>query len=384
MELQIYDSALNELGIVDEFKSLIWTPRFYEVGSFELQAPMTENNIALLQKHRYIYRPDVEETAFIKSVSEATQDGEQLIVVSGAMLEGLLDKRTITGKGHSSSLRDTLKMYIEDIQGVYSFGYKGMSVEISDGDDCQNLGGESAVGQNLGEYARGLLRAENRAVKIKLYPEQKKMVCGFVSGTDRSTEQQANPHVIFSEENKNICNVNYSYSEEGCCSLAECWADYKDVAVDSSKAGMLKVALGGRDYSGGQYLDGLELTNWFGTEEAVIFEDTEVRQNEDGSVYTVIVKKIDYEATYEKLLAVCKQHYCPYTESFDGTLIGDGYRNEWQLGDYVTVEDARRGTFYKKQAEEVTEAFEASGKRVDVTLGASLKTVIDLIREAKK
>ena len=176
MELQIYDSALNELGIVDEFKSLIWTPRFYEVGSFELQAPMTKNNIALLQKHRYIYRPDVEETAFIKSVSEATQDGEQLIVVSGAMLEGLLDKRTITGKGYSSSLRDTLKMYIEDIQGVYSFGYKGMSVEISDGDDCQNWGGESAVGQNLGEYARGLLRAENRAVKTKFYPEQKKMV----------------------------------------------------------------------------------------------------------------------------------------------------------------------------------------------------------------
>lgn len=384
MELQIYDAALNELGIVDEFKSLIWTTRFYEVGCFEMQVPMTDNNLTLLRKNRYIHRPDVNETAFIKSISEAVQDGEKLIVVSGAMLEGLLDKRTITGKGYSSSLRDTLKMYIEDISGLYSLGYKGMSVEIADSDDCDNWGGDVAIGQNLGEYARGLLRAENRAVKIDFYSEQKKMVCSFVSGTDRSTEQQTNPQVIFSEENKNICNINYSYSEEGCCSLAECWADYKDVTVDSSKAGMLKVALGGRDYSGGQYLDGLELTNWFGTEEAVIVEETEVRYNEDGSTYNVTVKKIDYEATYEKLLDICKQHYCPYTESFDGVVIGDGYRSEWQLGDYVTIEDARRGTTYKKQVEEVSEAFEASGKSVNVTFGASLKTVVDLIKEAKK
>ena len=29
MELQVFDSSLNELGIVDMFKSLIWTGRFY-------------------------------------------------------------------------------------------------------------------------------------------------------------------------------------------------------------------------------------------------------------------------------------------------------------------------------------------------------------------
>ena len=381
MELEIYDSELNKLGIVDEFKSLIWTPRFYEVGSFELQAPMTENNIALLQKNRYIYRPDAEETAFIKSIAESEQEGVRFIIVSGAMLEGLLDKRTITAKGFSTSLLGTLKMYLEDISGLYSFGYKGMSVESADGYDCDSWGGESAIGQNLGEYTRGLLRAENRAVRIKFYPDKKKMICRFVKGTDRSAEQQANQQVIFSEENQNIYNTNYTYSEEGCYSLAECWASYsEDVEKDKSKDSMLKASLGGRDYSGGQYLGGLELTNWFGETEALT--KTEVRHTADGKTYTVTV--IDYEATYAKLLDICKQHYCPYTESFEGTIAGDGYRSEWQLGDYVTVEDAKRGTSYKKQVEEVTEVFEAGSERVDVTLGPSLKTVLDLIREAKK
>ena len=59
MDLHIYDSRLNELGIADEFKSIIWTRRFYDVGAFEIQAPMTANNIALFQKNRYVYRPDV-------------------------------------------------------------------------------------------------------------------------------------------------------------------------------------------------------------------------------------------------------------------------------------------------------------------------------------
>lgn len=381
MDLQIYDSELNELGVIDEFKSLIWTPRFYEVGRFELCAPMTENNIALLRKNRYIYRPDAGETVFIKSISETAQDGERLIVVSGAFLEGLLDKRTITHEGHFSSLRYTLRQYLEDIQGEYSFGYPGMSIEISDIEDYDNWGGETAIGKNLGEYARALLRTENRAVKIDFYPEEKKIVCRIVSGTDR-------PDVIFSEENRNIYNTEYSYSEEGCYNLVECRAVVKDdkgeVERDPANEKMLYAALGGRDYSGGQYPGGLELTNYYEETEAVIVEEEKTVYDDEGNPKTIIIKKIDYEATYENLLAICKQHYQPFTENFTGTVIGDGYRSEWRLGDYVNVEDNKRSTSCKKQIEEVTEVFEAGRKSVDVVLGASQRTIIDMIKEVKK
>lgn len=379
MDLIVYDSGLNEFGVIDEFKSLVWTPRFYEVGSFELRAPMTENNIALLRKNRYLYRPDAEETVFIKSINETAQDGERLIIASGAFLEGLLDKRTVTHKGYSSSLRETLKMYLEDIQGDYSFGYPGMSVEISDTEDYDNWGGESAVGKNLGDYTRALLRTENRAVKIDFYPDEKKMVCRIVSGTSR-------PDVVFSEENQNIYNTEYSYSEEGCCNLAECHAVVTDEEAerDPAKERMLYAVLGGRDYSGGQTLDGLELTNYYEETEAVIVKEEKIVYDDEGNPRTIIVKKVDYETTYENLLAVCKQHYQPYTENFSGTAVGDGYRSEWRLGDYVMVEDTKRNTTYQKQIEEVTEVFEAGTKSVDVVFGATLRTVIDLIKEVKR
>lgn len=379
MDLIVYDSKLNELGQIDEFKSLVWTPRFYEVGSFELRAPMTENNITLLRKNRYLYRPDAEETVFIKSISETLQDGERLVIVSGAFLEGLLDKRTITHKGYFSSLRETLKMYLEDIQGDYSFGYSGMLVEISDDEDINNWGGESAIGKNLGDYTRALLRAENRSVKIDFYPDEKKMVCKIVSGTNR-------PDVVFSEENRSLCNTEYNCSEEGCCNLVECRAVVTDEGTerDPVKENMLYAALSGRDYSGGQELSGLELTNYYEETEAVIVKEEKIVYDDEGNPQTVIIKKVDYEATHENLLAICKQHYQPYTENFSGTAVGGGFRSEWRLGDIVTIEDTVRGTSYHKQIEEVTEVFEADTKSVDAVFGATLRTVIDLIKEVKK
>lgn len=379
MYLIVYDSKLNELGVIDEFKSLIWTPRFYEVGSFELRAPMTENNIELLRKNRYLHRPDVEETVFIKSINEAAQDGELLIIVSGAFLEGLLDKRTVTHKGYFSSLRDTLKMYLEDIQGEYSFGYRGMSVEIPDNEDINNWGGESVIGKNLGDYTRSLLRAGNRTVKIDFYPAEKRMVCRIVSGTDR-------PDVVFSSENLNLYNTEYSYSEEGCYSLAECRAAVKDEEAerDPSKENMLYASLGGRDYGGGQVLGGLELTNYYEEIEAVIVKEEKTTYDDEGNPQTVIVKKVDYETTHENLLSVCKQHYQPYTENLSGTAVGGGFRREWHLGDIVTIEDTARKALYRKQIEEVTEVFEAGTESVDVVFGAAMRTVIDLIKEVKK
>lgn len=379
MDLIVYDSELNELGIIDEFKSLVWTPRFYEVGSFELRAPRTENNIALLRKNRYLYRPDAEETVFIKSISETLQDGERLIIVSGAFLEGLLDKRTVTHKGYFSSLRDTLKMYLEDIQGEYSFGYPGMSVEISDDEDINNWGGESVIGKNLGDYTRSLLRAENRAVRIDFYPAEKRMVCRIVPAADRTA-------FVFSAENLNLYNMEYNYSEEGCYSLAECRAAVKDEEAerDPAKENMLYAALGGRDYGGGQTLGGLELTNYYGEIDAVIVKEEKTIYDDEGNPQTVIVKKVDYETTYENLLAVCRQHYQPYAENFSGTAVGGGFRGEWRLGDIVTVEDTVRGTSYHKQIEEVTEVFEAGTERTDIVFGAPMRTVIDLIKEVKR
>ena len=376
MELYIYDKWLNELGIVDIFKSLIWTPRFYTVGSFELKAPMTDNNVRLLQKNRYIHREDVGETGFIESIFESHDEDGDFIIVSGSMLEGMLDKRTLEVSGLSTKYLNT-KMAELEYESYNVNCFEKFYFDAGDG-SVDYLLVNDATGQNWGEYCRNLMRADERVFKIRLYPSgawyDRKIVCSYYKGTDRSTEQSENPHVIFSTKYGNMYNTVYNYSEKGC---------YNDVTVVADLRGVNYTQTTGTEYplyvskNNGQ--TGLAKTRLVIRQKPVINTETQTIYGVPVTVYT-----LDYDATKEEQLKTLDQYYCEYTENFEGTAIGDGYRTEWQLGDYVTVEDDRRGTSYKKQIEEVSEVFENGVKTVTVVFGENLKTIIDLVKEAKK
>ena len=49
MEVRIYNRDLYREGQIENQTSLIWTRKFYEPGTFELHAPITDENLSLLQ-----------------------------------------------------------------------------------------------------------------------------------------------------------------------------------------------------------------------------------------------------------------------------------------------------------------------------------------------
>ena len=49
MEVRIYGQNLFRKGQIENQISLIWTRKFYEPGTFELHAPITDENLSLLQ-----------------------------------------------------------------------------------------------------------------------------------------------------------------------------------------------------------------------------------------------------------------------------------------------------------------------------------------------
>lgn len=367
LELSIYDAEMRELGIVDMFSSLIWTQRFYGVGTFELKAPTTPNNIKLLQKNRYIRRNDVGEAAFIKSISEHTGDEGKYLLVSGDMVKGLLYKRTIALPNPLStfSLNQMMSWLNDESTSFYrydKFVFSGGSVDYT-------LQPEADM-QNLGEYTQNMLRADGRAFKVSFLPAVKLIVCNYTSGTDRSTEQEDVPQVIFSSKYGNIYNTVYNYSEEGC---------YNYVRVSADLSGVSYSMTTGTEYP--LYVEknsgetGLGRTMLLLREKPVIVEI----QTTSG-----IVKALDYDATKERQEELVKQYYSEYTENFTGCARGNGYRDKWRLGDYVSAVDEVRGVTHKKQIEEVTEVFEGGIPTVDVVFGDTLKTIIDLVKEGKK
>lgn len=222
MEIIVLDDTLHELGIADTFVSVIWTRRWFEPGSFEIQAPATANNLKLFRKFRYLYRTDTGDAAFIKSVIEDTGVDGEYITISGETPEGLLDKRATGYEINNEKLSELVKRTCVD--GT-EFGFAGF--EFEDGDIDYTIGPytqwsgktvyvDNYAGTQVGEFVREVLTPDGYAVVASFDRSTKKITCKFAAGIDRSAAQAENTQIIFSEDSGNLEQTVYTFSECDC------------------------------------------------------------------------------------------------------------------------------------------------------------------------
>lgn len=56
MDLKIFNRELELIGIIDNFTSLMWTRRYFKSGEFQLEAPLTFDNINILKRENIIFK----------------------------------------------------------------------------------------------------------------------------------------------------------------------------------------------------------------------------------------------------------------------------------------------------------------------------------------
>lgn len=98
-DVWILDSSFQKLGLIDDYTSLIWSRRYYEVGDFELYVRVTDKSMSLLNVDlsstvRFIMRNDTKEVMRVEKV-EISVDAEEgdFITASGRDLRCLLYQR---------------------------------------------------------------------------------------------------------------------------------------------------------------------------------------------------------------------------------------------------------------------------------------------------
>lgn len=101
-DVWILNSSFQKLGLIDDYTSLIWSRRYYEVGDFELYVRVTDKNMKLLnvdlsETARFIMRNDTKEVMRIEKI-EISVDAEEgdFITASGRDLKCLLYQRCTT------------------------------------------------------------------------------------------------------------------------------------------------------------------------------------------------------------------------------------------------------------------------------------------------
>lgn len=107
MELCIYDTDLNYIGIVDDIRSMVWTRKFQDVGTMELETPFTTRYREMLVRGNFITNGKGGDVRIINAVSfKKDNDGIDTIQVSGEDPLMLMSRRIISEDDYGTVTQD--------------------------------------------------------------------------------------------------------------------------------------------------------------------------------------------------------------------------------------------------------------------------------------
>ena len=344
MEVLIYDSNLMRQGVIENHTSLLWTRKYHEPGTFEIHAPLTSDNVRLLSKNNIIAKNGSIEAGVIESIVYTEGYEQKDIVASGRFLSSFLDRRlikeTFTFNGKVEVAMRNLINYVTAIPNLVLGNLNNFD--------------ETVVFQaTMKELLSIIVKlSKTSTIGFRIVPDftNKQLVFETYKGVDHSTSQTENNHVIFSEKYANLDNVVYSWNNQ-------LYKTYAIIGGEGEGAERKYVYIGGGE--------GLNLRE-------VFVDAREIRSEDFSSMdeYDNALKEKGYEALANDVVA----------EAFDCVInpyANFKYKQDWDLGDIVTVNKVNWGIKSDLRITEVQEIFEDGGMTVVPTFGNALPDTVD-------
>lgn len=343
MEIRIYRPDLYRSGQIENHTSLIWTRKFYEPGTFELHAPITDENLELLQPGNIVGKKGAEEAGVIEDIEKEESDIKNEITVKGRFLSSYTDRRLIKNTVNFSGFVEVAMRQL--LQGVTPIPL----VELGELHSFPEKVEFQATMKNLQEYLTKL--SKTGQIGYKLTPDfvQRKLIFDTYKGKDRTIGQTENPRVIFSESYNNLNNAIYKYNNQKL-------KTYAVVGGEGEGSKRVYYTLGGGE--------GLNLREVFVDAKDISSEGLTAAQ----------YKAALLQRAQEKLNeAIVSESLECETEAE----INFRYKEDYDLGDIVTVKKKKWGLYMDQRITELSEVYEYGGLYVVPTLGDPLPEKID-------
>lgn len=207
MEIRFYTPELDLIGIMENQTSLLWTRKFYEPGSFQLIAPITDYNIMLCKRGNIIHIDGANEAAVIEGITIRQEHSRRIITAVGRMISSYMARRIITSYSFNgkieTSMRELLTNATKDtgreIPYLQLGSYHGFPESVE----------YMATYKNLLKYMTMLSKEGNIGFRFTPDFENKRLVFDTFKGEDHSENQSARTRVVFSEEYCNISTLKY-------------------------------------------------------------------------------------------------------------------------------------------------------------------------------
>lgn len=220
MEIYVKNTNFEVVGVVDTFKSFIWTDRYCEYGDFELYTPMNTELIETIKMDYYLSIGESEHTMIVENISiESDVEDGDMLKITGRSLESILDRRIIWGsKILKGELQTVIKEIINESIILPSIAERKIEnfkfIETDDAEVTALTVEETEYnGDTIYDVVSSLCSDGGIGFKILLNAENE-FEFFLYSGDDLSYEQNDNPYVTFSPEFDNLINSNYIESKQ--------------------------------------------------------------------------------------------------------------------------------------------------------------------------
>ena len=354
VKIVAYNQDLQRLGVIDVFRSLIWTRKYFECGTFELHAPLTARNLALLAENNIISKREyrIKDGQIVKYTSKesgiveniAIDDVVNEITASGRFLSSIMDRRAIkTVINFSGTTEAGMRKLVSSVTAM-------PFVQLGELQGFTQTVRFQVSYKELYTYMCKLSRYSNLGFIIRADYKEKVFYFEVYEGVDRSKGQHERSNVIFSEIYKNLNGVTYVFNNQNTKTCAI-------VAGEGEGTARTLVTVGGG--SGWDLREVIVDARDIQSDDMTTAEYTE----------TLIQRGNEKLAEYGIVEAMEAQ-----TQPFSNFK----YREDYDLGDIVTVEKKNWGIAADKRITEIQEIFENGGFTIVPTFGDPLPESVDL------
>ena len=349
--VKVYNQALQRQGVIDVYRSLIWTRKYKEAGTVELHAALNSRNLELLQKGNILTMQESVESAFIEGI--AVDDYSNEITATGRMLSSGLSRRGIKTVivFENGSYEDAMRQLVD-----------AAAISVANPLPLLQLGEAKGLGEevtfqvsykDLYTYLAKLSACSNLGFRVRADYKSKIYYFEVYEGKNRSINQVGNKRVIFSEVYKNLNKATFTTNNQ----------TYKTHAIVCGEGE-------GTDRTIVEATIDETATGW-NRREVMIDARNISRTGLTDKQYIEMLVQHGTEKLAEYGIVEC-------LEATTLPFVNFAYKKDYDLGDIVTVKKKSWGIEMDKRIMEVQEIYENGGFTIVPTFGDPLPDTIDL------
>lgn len=224
---ELNNNKFQVIGQVNQYISLRWIEEYADAGSFELWAPITDENAKLFKLDRVIWVEGEYTAGIIEGIKETVDVNEEKIYdITGRMLNSLLDRRIVwnTYNAYNKKVNEVLMDIVDKnfIHNEQELSHRNLPYFALGSYTITDEWGRVTI-QRTGDEVLSVLQeisnAQGCGFDVSFYPNEDKIYFNVIMGRNR-TIGSPNP-VVLSSSMEDILESTY-YSNK---------KDYKNVAL---------------------------------------------------------------------------------------------------------------------------------------------------------